>query len=324
MTLLPEIYSEWWANYVVDSGVLVLALALDQLLPEPPTRLHPVVWMGRMIGGLERLSPRRPATAMAFGALGTAFVVGVWGALAWLAILGLAELGAVAYLLGGAVLLRTSFAVRGLIAAGESTRRALESDDIEEARTRLRSLVSRDRAGLSGPLVAASAIESVAENTTDSYIAPWLAFAMLGVPLAVAYRATNTLDSMWGKRGRYEYLGKSAARFDDLVNLVPARLSAGLMLLSGALIGLPVRQGWRVMLRDRRTTESPNAGWTMSLMAGLLGRRLEKPDHYDLGAEFTRPEAEDIARGNRVAQVTAALGVVAALGILALRHWIAA
>ncbi|MYB22303.1 MAG: cobalamin biosynthesis protein CobD [Chloroflexi bacterium] len=324
MTMLPAIYSEWWANLALDVGVIVLAMALDQLLPEPPARLHPVVWMGRMIGGLERLAPWRPAAALAFGALGVALVVTAWGALAWLAMLGLAELGVVAYLLGGATLLRTSFTVRGLLAAGESTCRALESDDIGEARARLQSLVSRDRAGLSAPLVAASAIESVAENTTDSYIAPWLAFAVLGPPLAVAYRATNTLDSMWGKRGRYEYLGKCAARFDDLVNYVPARLSAGLMLLSGALIGLPVRQGWRVMRRDRGTTESPNAGWTMSAMAGLLGRWLEKPDHYDLGAEFPLPEAEDIARGNRVAKLTAALGVIAALGILALRHWIAA
>ena len=324
MTLLPAIYSEWWANLAVDFGVLALALSLDQLLPEPPARVHPVVWMGRMISGLERLAPQRPAAALAFGAISVALVVGAWGALVWLAMLGLAELGTVAYLLGGALLLRSSFTVRGLIAAGESTRQALASDDIDDARTRLQSLVSRDRETLGAPLIAASAIESVAENTTDSYIAPWLAFALLGVPLAVAYRATNTLDSMWGKRGRYEYLGKSAARVDDLVNLIPARLSAALMLLAGALIGLPARQAGRVMLRDRGSTESPNAGWTMSAMAGLLGRRLEKPDHYDLGAEFPRPEAADIARGNRVAQLTALLGVIAALGVLTLRHWLAA
>ena len=324
MTMIAAPFSEWWANLAVDAGVIMLALALDQLLPEPPARFHPVVWMGRMISGLERLAPRRPVPALLFGVAGVVLTVGSWGAICWLAMVGVAELGAAAYLLGGAVLLRTSFAVRGLIAAGESTRQALEDDDLQTARMRLQSLVSRDRAALPAPLVSASAIESVAENTTDSYIAPWLAFAILGVPLAVAYRATNTLDSMWGKRGRYEYLGKCAARFDDLANLLPARLSAALMLLSGALIRLPVRQGWRVMLRDRGGTESPNAGWTMSAMAGVLGRRLEKPDHYDLGSEFSRPGAGDIARGNRVAQVTAVLGVIVALGILTLRHWIAA
>lgn len=321
--MIPSIYSEWWANLALDVGVIMLALALDQLLPEPPARFHPVVWTGRMISALERLAPRRPAAALLFGFAGVVLTVGTWGAVSWMAMLGLSELGTPAYLLGGAVLLRTSFTVRGLIAAGESTRQALEDDDLPTARVRLQSLVSRDRATLSPPLVAASAIESVAENTTDSYIAPWLAFSVLGVPLAVAYRAANTLDSMWGKRGCYEYLGKCAARLDDLVNLIPARLSAAMMLLGGGLFGLPARQGWRTMLRDRRSTASPNAGWTMSTMAGLLGRRLEKPGHYDLGAEFPRPEAGDIARGNRVAQATALLGVVLALGVLTFRHWIA-
>lgn len=322
--MTPTIYSEWWANLALDVGVLMLALALDQLLPEPPARFHPVVWMGRMISTLERLAPHRPAPALLFGFAGVVLTVATWGAITWMAMLGLAELGAAAYLLGGAVLLRTSFAVRGLIAAGESTRKALEDDDLPTARMRLQSLVSRDRAALSPALVAASAIESVAENSTDSYIAPWLAFSILGVPLAVAYRAVNTLDSMWGKRGRYEHLGKCAARLDDLVNLIPARLSAAMMLLGGALIGLPLRRGWQVMLRDQPCTESPNAGWTMAAMAGLLGRRLEKPNHYDLGAEFPRPEARDIVRGNRVAQATALLGVVLALGVLTLQHWIAA
>ncbi len=322
--MIPTIHSEWWANLALDVGVLLLALLLDRFLPEPPARVHPVVWMGRLINGLERWAPRRPATALAYGAVGVALTIGAWGALTWLAILGLTELGTVAYLLGGAILLRTSFTARGLIAAGESTRAALEREDLDDARASLQSLVSRDRAELSAPLVAASAIESVAENTTDSYIAPWLAFAVLGVPFAVAYRATNTLDSMWGKRDRYEYLGKCAARLDDLVNLVPARLSALLLLLSAPPLGLPARRGWRIMLRDQRTTQSPNAGWTMSAMAGLLGRRLEKPGHYDLGAEFPRPDAADIGRCNRLAAGAALLGVILALGLLTLRHWIAA
>jgi adenosylcobinamide-phosphate synthase len=322
--MIPAIYSEWWANLVLDAGVFLLALLLDRFLPEPPARVHPVVWMGRLISGIERLAPRPPTGALAYGAVGVTLVIGAWGALTWLAIVGLTELGTIAYLLGGAILLRTSFTVRGLIAAGESTRAALEQEDLDDARAKLLNLVSRDRAELSAPLIAASAIESVAENTTDSFIAPWLAFALFGVPFAVAYRATNTLDSMWGKRGRFEYLGKCAARLDDLVNLIPARLSAALMLLAGVPLRLPVEQGWRVMRRDQRTTESPNAGWTMSAMAGLLGRRLEKPDHYDLGAGFPRPDAADIGRCNRVAAGTALLGVLLALGLLTLRHWITA
>ena len=99
----------------------------------------------------------------------------------------------------------------------------------------------------------------------------------------MVYRAVNTLDSLLGYRGAYEYLGKFAARLDDVVNLVPARISALLILAGGALSRPSVRRGWRIMLRDRRRTASPNAGLTMSAMAGLLGIQLEKPGHYRLG-----------------------------------------
>lgn len=154
-----------------------------------------------MLSGFERIAPQSPTAAFVFGTGVVAFIVAIWVALAWLAMVGLTELGTVAYVLGGAVLLRTSFTVQGLIMAGAATQQALETEGLERAQHSLRSLVSRDRDVLSAPLVASSAIESVAENTTDSYIAPWLAFAMLGVPFAVAYRAINTLDSMWNKPG---------------------------------------------------------------------------------------------------------------------------
>ena len=203
--------------------------------------------------------------AFLFGCAIVVTVAGVSTSLAYLAMAALASVHPLAYVAGGAVLLRTTFTVRGLSSAAMRTRQALGEGRLDDARTSLRSRVSRDPTTLTTRLVAASAIESVAENTTDSYIGPWLAFALLGVPGAVAFRAVNTLDSMLGYRGSYEYLGKAAARLDDAVNLVPARLSALMLLVSGAL----VRLAWSIMLRDRRYTASPNAGWTMSAMAGL-------------------------------------------------------
>ena len=169
-------------------------------------------------------------------------------------------------------------------------------------------------------LVTAATIESVAENTTDSYIAPWLAFAILGVPGAMANRAINTLDSMLGHRGPLEYLGKASARLDDVVNLVPARLSALLLLIAGSLCRLPERRGWQTMLRDQSLTASPNAGWTMSAMAGLLGARLEKVGHYCLGQEMPEPDADDISKAVRIGERAAALALFLALGLLAARH----
>lgn len=318
MLMLPA----GWSNLALDAVVLVLAAALDRLLPEPPARVHPVVWIGRAISILERAAPRRHGAALLYGCLVVAAVVGVSGLLAWLLMVALVSLGSLAYAIGGAVLLRTTFTVAGLSAAAGQTRQALAEGRLDDARTTLRSLVSRDATSLTSPLVAASAIESVAENTTDSYVAPWLAFAAFGVPGAVAYRAVNTLDSMLGRRGAYEYLGKAAARLDDVVNLLPARVSAVLLLMGGTVSGHPARRGWRIMLRDRGRTASPNAGLTMSAMAGLLGRRLEKQGHYVLGEEMPEPEPGDIALSGRIVERTAVLALLVAFALLAVRHGI--
>ncbi len=307
----------------LDALVLVVAIALDRFLPEPPALIHPVVWMGRAIHAFERLAPSQPLTAFLYGGATTIAVVGISTVVTWTLISLLATLGPVAYVLGGAVILRSTFAVGGLFAAAELTRQALARDRPGMARRSLRNLVSRDPSPLTPSLVAAAAIESVAENTTDSFIAPWLAFAVLGVPAAVAYRAVNTLDSMLGYRGAYEYLGKFPARLDDLVNYLPSRLSAMLILAAGALSRLPTRRGWRIMLRDRSRTASPNAGWTMSAMAGLLGTSLEKPRAYLLGGELPPPGHEDIGRAVTVARGTAALALVASLALLTLRYAVA-
>ena len=170
-----------------------------------------------------------------------------------------------------------------------------------EARYELRSLVSRDAAALDQSLASAAAIESVAENTTDSYIGPWLAFALLGLPGAFAFRAVNTLDSMIGYRGRYEYLGKASARLDDAMNLIPARISAAMMLAAGALCRLPAGRGWRWALTGRRLTASPNAGWTIGAMSGLLGVALEKSGHYRIGEGLREPGPGHIGASIRVA-----------------------
>ena len=239
--------------------------------------------------------------------------------MAWLATAGLRDLGTLPYLVGGAFLLKTTFAVKGLARAAGNTRQALESGRIEQARFSLRSLVSRDAGTLTSAQASMAAIESVAENTTDSCIGPWLAFALLGLPGAVAYRALNTLDSVIGYHGRHEYLGKASARLDDLANLIPARLSAVLMLGAGVLLGLSSGRGWRMVRRDRRLTESPNAGWTISAMSGLLGVALAKSGHYRIGDGLANPDSSDIRASLRVLFASAGIALPVMTGLLALR-----
>ena len=309
----------WHPDWHINAGVLLLALALDIALPEPPNAIHPVVWMGKTISALERLAAGL-GNKMSFlvGVFMAVSVPVLFGGVAWLAAIGLREIGDIPYLIGCAILLKTTFAVRGLGRAARDTQRSIESADISDARQSLRSLVSRNATALSEPLVAAAAIESVAENTTDSFIAPWIAFALLGLPGAFAYRAINTLDSMIGYRGKYEYLGKASARIDDVLNLIPARIATGLLLLAELVTaGCSARQGWRTALREHRITASPNAGWTIAAAAGLLGVALEKPGHYLIGGEYGEPVASDIGKAARLMYVVAVLGVVVAVGVIA-------
>jgi adenosylcobinamide-phosphate synthase len=299
---------------VIGLLVLVGALAVDRWYGEWPDRLHPVVWMGKAIRWLERWAPRGGAWAQFTYGLGMALAVpGACTALAS----GI-ERVPVLDLVGGIWLLKGCMAIRMLGAAGLAVASALERGDLDGARLGLRSLCSRDATTLTEGQVAAGATESIAENASDSFVAPLFWYVLFGLPGAAYYRAANTLDSMVGYHGKYEWLGKASARQDDLLNVVPARITVMLLVLAGALVGEDWGRGLRVMWRDRKNTESPNAGWPMAAMAGLLGVVLEKPGHYRLG-DGAEADAGAIRRGWRVVRVASVLGVVGAVAIVAVR-----
>ncbi len=312
---------------LLDVLVLLLALLLDLTLGEPPNRLHPTVWIGNTVALAERVAPDAQAAAavqLAYGAGMALLIPAAWGAAAWAVSFGMLQLHPLAYVLVVAALLKTTFSVRMLHRVAAGIGRILTAGDIAQARRDMSALVSRDTSQLTAGQMAAGAIESVAENITDSIVGPLLAFALFGLPGAVAYRAINTLDSMVGYHGRYEYLGKASARLDDLVNLIPARLAAALVwLATAALPGMAGGRAWRIMFAHRGRTESPNAGWTMAAMAGGLGVTLEKLGHYRLGDPAPEPEAHHIGRATRALYATTALTAAVAVGILWLRwaYW---
>lgn len=305
----------------VDLLVLVLAVLLDLAVGEPPARLHPTAGIGRTVLLAEKLAPRRPVPQLAYGLMMAVVIPGLWGAAAYLAVLGLQNVHETAYILAGAVLFKSTFAIRMLHQAAARVSGLLMKEDLAQVRASLSALVSRDPSTLTPQQATAAAVESVSENITDSFLAPLLAFALFGLPGAVAYRAINTLDSMVGYHGRYEYLGKASARLDDLLNLAPARLAALLLVLGSAVLpGQSPRGAWRIMRRDHGRTESPNAGWTMSGMAGALGVALEKVGHYRLGDD-TRPlEPRDISRAIQSMYLVAGLGLLIAAGIVFLKN----
>jgi adenosylcobinamide-phosphate synthase len=291
--------------------VVAGAVAFDLVLGEPPGPVHPVVWMGNLIGALRRRAPKAGAARQLAWGLAVALGVPALFATGAVVLVRITDDHPALALAAGIVLLKPMFAIRALGGAGRTVAAALAAGDLDQARYHLRALCSRDARQLSGPEVAAGAVESLAENTSDSVVAPLFYFALFGLPGAVAYRAINTMDAMLGYRGDLEYLGKAAARLDDLANLIPARLTAALLLVAGALVGgrggADPHGGLRILLRDGSKTASPNAGRPMAAMAGLLGVALSKPGHYRLGDDDHPLSHRTIARAWRLCLIAAAL-----------------
>lgn len=257
------------------------------------------------------------AAASVSRGLGAAVFTGLFGyAAAW----GLAQLPWWADALGTALLLKPLFAFRMLLSEVGAVEDALQQQGLDAGRQRLAYIVSRDTARLTEAEVRESALESLSENLSDSVVAPLFWFTLLGLPGAALYRFANTADSMWGYRGAWEWAGKWAARVDDVLNLVPARLTAVLLLTPYAWRGGAVGAAILVDLpREAARTDSPNAGWPMAALALRLGVRLGKPGAYALNASCPAPASGDVARG--IALATRA-GWVAVFAFAGVRGWL--
>jgi len=214
--------------------------------------------------------------------------------------------GAVAIVLGAALLM-TSFSLRQLQDEAARAGTLLAREGVTAARGPLSALVSRNIDELPPSLAASAAVESLAENLSDSFVAPLLYYVLLGVPGALAYRAINTLDAMIGYHGRYEYLGRAAAKLDDVASYIPARITAALLVISAGLVGAKGLQAARIGIRDHSRTASPNSGWPMAVMAGALETQLEKAGYYRLGDAEQTPDPAMIRDAIRIVRWAAVL-----------------
>jgi len=296
--------------------ILALALIIDSTLGDPPNAFHPVAWMGRVISFLDRgrLS-HGPLSQFVYGAVITLFVVALFTLPVYFLLLYLKGVSFVAYVLAGAVLLKLTFSLRGLGSTVHKIKRLLLDEKLDEVRFELCALVSRDTSSLSKPLLISAAVESAAESTCDSFVAPLFYFLFLGVPGAFAYRVVSTLDSMIGYHGKYEYLGKFPSRLDDVLNFIPARLTALLLVLAAFFSGRGGRRSWQVALGDHSKTESPNAGWPMAAAAGALNVQLEKVGYYKLGRANVVLVPETIDESLSLVQIAAVTWVLVCFAI---------
>lgn len=282
---------------------MLIALLVDRLFGEPPARLHPVVGMGQYLGFFgPRLTALPPGPAFIGGALAWLLGALLSAALAlslemllmqalrpWT---GLPGLLLCALALG--LLLKPLLAWRMLAEEVQAVETALQQS-LEAGRARLARLVSRDTRALSAAEVREAAIETLAENLNDSVVAPLFWFALAGLPGAALYRFANTADAMWGYRDEREWSGKFAARADDVLSWLPARLTGLLM--------IPLWQLPR-LLREAGRTPSPNSGWPMAAMALTLGLSLGKPGVYRLNEAGVAPEPAHLPQALRRARLT--------------------
>ena len=296
--------------------------ALDALFGDPAWLPHPVVYMGKAISKLEKfLRPRLPKTPqgeLLGGAIvafclpvGTFLLTGLvcWGAARLHPLLGLA----VQMFWCGQAL-----AARGLVQESTNVYKELKKPDLPGARKAVSRIVGRDTAELTAEGVTKAAVETVAENASDGVIAPLLYMLIGGAPLALTYKAINTMDSMLGyKNEKYLYFGRVPAKLDDVANYLPSRLAALLWVAAAAFTHNDAKGAWKIWRRDRRRHASPNSAQTESACAGALGVQLAGPAWYfgqyypklTIGDALRPIEPEDILRANRMMYVASSFAL---------------
>ena len=314
----------------MTGGELLIASALDAMCGDPRWLPHPVRAMGRCIAWLDHRIRMICRSGTGLRVAGICLAGGLPIMSYCLSAFMIEETERLAGWLGSAlsiVLASTTLAARDLWDHVRAVDDPLQAGDLPAARQAVAMIVGRDTAELSESDVARATVETVAESAADGVIAPLLYLAIGGAPLALAYKAVNTLDSMIGHRDeRYTDFGWASARLDDLINWIPARGTAVLLLLGASLVTGQLegaRNGWRVFRRDGNNHPSPNSGKPESAMAGILGVRLGGTNFYDgiaqdrpvLGQEGRSAEPGDIMVAARIMVAASVLGVVLAAGI---------
>ncbi len=304
-------------------SALALGFCLDLLLGDPHWAPHPVRLIGWLIAALEKaLRQIFPDTKNGLLTAGVFLVILVLGLSAGCTVLLLWLCTLVSPWLAFAVEVILSYqllAARALRDESMKVCRCLEAGDLPGGRHAVSMIVGRDTDRLDETGVAKAAVETVAENASDGVIAPLIFLAIGGAPLGMLYKAANTMDSMVGyKNDRYLYFGRCAARLDDVLNFIPARLAGALMCLAAPFAGLDEKDAWRIFLRDRKNHKSPNSAHTEAAAAGALhvqlagsnyyfGKLVEKPT---IGDDLQPVEPADIRRVNRLMLAASALGAI--------------
>ena len=302
---------------------LTVGFLLDLLLGDPHWMPHPVRAIGLLISGLERLLrrvfPKTEEWELIAGGVLVVLVVGISTALTILLLWLCGCLHPWLDFAAETLICYQLLAAKALKVESMKVYSALKNESLEAGRNAVSMIVGRDTACLDEAGVTRAAVETVAENTSDGVIAPLIFLAIGGAPLGMAYKAVNTMDSMVGyKNDRYLYFGRAAAKLDDVVNFIPARLAGVLLCLSAFLVGQDGKEAWRIFKRDRKNHKSPNSAHTEAACAGALHIQLGGSNYYfgqlvvkpTMGDDLRPVELEDIPRANRLMYATAVVSLI--------------
>lgn len=320
--------------WICTTAALLLGFLLDLLIGDPHGMWHPIISIGHLIArterGLRKLFPKNSKGELA-GGVCLVLVVVVISTGVPLALVVLAyHVHWVIGLILETIMCYFILATKSLKTESMKVEKALEREGLEAGRKAVSMIVGRDTQDLNETGVIKAAVETVAENTSDGIIAPMFYMAIGGPVLGFFYKSINTMDSMVGyKNDKYLYFGRAAAKLDDVVNYVPARLSAWLMIAASCLGGFSGKDAFRIYRRDCRNHASPNSAQTEAVMAGALrvqlagdawyfGKKHEKPT---IGDDIRLIERSDIKRANQLLYRTAWLGMVLCLLIKAAILW---
>lgn len=276
--------------------VVAFALGLDLVFGDPKSKYHPTAWIGKSVAAfVTKIKSDNAARDKTGGAIIVITITGIIILLLSLLDFGLELIpiyGAVASVIVGAILLKTTIAIKGMEKHALAVLEHVEKNDIKSAREALSMIVKRDTKDLDKNHVLSGVLESVSENIVDGITGPLFYYAFFGLYGAFVYRVVNTIDSMIGyKTEIFKNLGWFGANCDKVLNYIPSRLTGLVMIFAAMIIGNDWKSSYKIMINDGKKTESPNAGYPMAALAGALGTKFEKINHYSLGEgslEFTK------------------------------------
>ena len=271
-------------------SIIGFAILIDLIFGDPKNRYHPTAWIGTLIAKLTPIVKYQNSTIEKIGGILIIIIISSIVILLLLSIdvgislIPIDYISLIVSVIVGAILLKTTIAIRGMEKHAISVLESLENNNLDMARNYLSMIVKRNTTNLDKNHVLSGVLESISENTVDGITGPMFYYAFFGLPGAFFYRIVNTADSMIGyKNDLFKNLGWFTATCDTILNYIPSRLTGLIMIISAAILQNNWRYSYKVMMRDGKKTESPNAGYPMAALAGALGTKFEKINYYKLG-----------------------------------------